>query len=66
MPPRIGKRVLAEETAKTKRSTAKPRGPEPERLAIAGDWEVVVTEALKKPRPAGGWPKPPKKKGRGK
>jgi hypothetical protein len=39
-------------------------GPEPERLKIDGDWEQAVERALKKPRPADGWPKPQQKKKR--
>jgi hypothetical protein len=36
------------------------RGPEPERVKIAGtDWKAAVKKALKKPMPAGGWPKRP-------
>jgi hypothetical protein len=36
----------------------RPRGPEPERLKIDGDWEDAVRDALKKKPPPGGWPKP--------
>lgn len=36
----------------------KPTGPEPERIKLTGDWEKLVGEALKKQRPASGWPKP--------
>lgn len=39
-----------------------PGGPEPERVKLEGDWEQSVKGALAKPRPAGGWPKPDKKK----
>ncbi len=35
-------------------------GPDPERVKIEGDWEEAVGEALKKPRPEDGWPKPEK------
>jgi len=30
---------------------------EPERLKITGNWEAAVASALRKPKPAGGWPK---------
>lgn len=40
----------------------KPPGPEPERLKIEGDWQDAMKQALKKPRPPGGWPKPPSKR----
>lgn len=36
-------------------------GPEPERLKLKGDWKGLVKKALKKSRPAEGWPKEPKK-----
>jgi hypothetical protein len=32
-------------------------GPEPERLKIYGDWKEAVRLAMRKPKPAGGWPK---------
>ncbi|MCH7876214.1 MAG: hypothetical protein IH965_13055 [Gemmatimonadetes bacterium] len=35
---------------------AKP-GPEPERLKIEDDWEKAMGKALKKKKPAEGWPK---------
>lgn len=41
-------------------------GPEPDTLKLEGDWEEMVGKAVKKERPKEGWPKPPKKKGRGK
>lgn len=37
----------------------KPTGPEPERLKLEGDWMDAIAYALKKKKPAGGWPKPP-------
>lgn len=37
------------------------RGPKEDRVKIDGDWQVAVGEALKKPRPPEGWPKPEKK-----
>ena len=43
------------------------RGPEADRVKIEGDWKSAVGKALKKPMPAGGWPKPTsryKKRGR--
>lgn len=42
---------------------SKPSGPEPDRVKIPGDWEKAVGDALKKKRPAGGWPKTQKKGG---
>jgi hypothetical protein len=48
-----------------KKKAPKPPGPEPERLKIDGDWEDAAKKALEKKRPADGWPKPTKKKGRG-
>jgi hypothetical protein len=33
------------------------KGPEPERLKINGNWVDAVDTALKKKRPATGWPK---------
>ena len=41
-------------------------GPKPERVKIEGDWESAVEKALKKPKPAEGWPDPPKRKAKGK
>jgi translation initiation factor 1 (eIF-1/SUI1) len=32
------------------------RGPSPETVKIEGDWESAVRKALKKKRPAEGWP----------
>lgn len=40
-------------------------GPEPDRLALEGPWEDRVKDALKRSRPAKGWPKPAKKGGKG-
>ena len=33
-------------------------GSDPDRLKIEGDWKAAVGKAIKKRRPAGGWPKP--------
>ena len=33
-------------------------GPEADRLKLGGDWKERLAEAVKKPRPKGGWPKP--------
>jgi hypothetical protein len=35
------------------------KGPEPERLKITGfrNWESAVAAAMRKPKPAKGWPK---------
>jgi hypothetical protein len=47
---------------KKRRKHPKPRkeakrGPKPERLKIDMDWEQAVSIAMKKKKPAGGWPK---------
>jgi hypothetical protein len=39
----------------------KERGPEPDRLKLQGDWQSLIGKALKKKRPARGWPKAKKK-----
>ena len=39
----------------------KNRGPEPERVKLAGDWEVNIKKALQKKRPVDGFPKEKKK-----
>ena len=39
----------------------KRTGPKPERLKLKGSWQDLVGKALKKPRPAKGWPKAKKK-----
>lgn len=44
----------------------KPTGPKPDRVKIDMDWEDAVGKAIKKKRPAGGWPEEDKKKGGGK
>jgi hypothetical protein len=36
------------------------RGPKPETLKIESDWRGAIKGALKKKRPAAGWPKPSK------
>lgn len=41
----------------------KKRGPEPERLKLEGDWMQAVKTALKKKKPAAGWPEPPDRYG---
>jgi hypothetical protein len=33
-------------------------GPSEERLVIEGDWKDAVKKALRKKKPASGWPKP--------
>lgn len=33
-------------------------GPDPERLALDGDWKEATKKALKKERPPEGWPSP--------
>jgi len=37
----------------------KPTGPESERVKVEGDWMQGVGKALKKKKPAAGWPEPP-------
>lgn len=39
-----------------------PTGPKPERVTIGEDWETAVGKALKKEKPAQGWPSPDKNK----
>lgn len=51
----------------TKRKTTKRKrkapGPQPETLAITGNWKDAIKKALDKMPPLEGWPKPePKKK----
>jgi len=41
-------------------------GPEAQRLKGQGDWKEAVARAVRLERPASGWPKPDKAKGRGK
>lgn len=38
------------------------RGPKPETLKLKGEWKGLVGKALKKERPATGWPEPEKTK----
>ena len=44
-----------------KNENGKKTGPKPERLKLRGDWQKLMGKALKKKRPAKGWPK--RKKG---
>ena len=37
----------------------KPTGPEREHGTVGSDWTHAVGEALKKKKPAPGWPEPP-------
>ena len=37
----------------------KPTSPEPESVKVESDWMRAVGEALKKKKPAAGWPEPP-------
>lgn len=37
-------------------------GPEPERVKLKQPWQKAVGDALKKERPAEGWPDQPKRK----
>jgi len=50
----------------TKKISTKPEkektGPKPDRVKIDKDWEEAMGDALKKERPAEGWPKPEKDK----
>jgi len=41
----------------TKKSSKKPRGPEPDRLKLEGDWKTAVKKSLAKKKPLEGWPK---------
>ncbi len=47
-------------------NVSKKSGPKPERVKIDKDWEDAVGDALKKKRPAEGWPKQGKEKEKGK
>jgi hypothetical protein len=40
---------------------AKKRGPTAEHVKLTGDWQEAVKDALKRRRPADGWPAPPKR-----
>lgn len=40
----------------------KKSGPKPERLKINENWKDAMGKALKKKRPADGWPEPDNKK----
>jgi len=42
------------------KAKSQKRGPVPDTLRIQGDWKKAVKGALKKKRPATGWPKPEK------
>ncbi len=42
---------------KKKKSPMKKTGPKEQRLKLKGDWQALVGKALKKERPAKGWPK---------
>lgn len=49
---------------KTKKPKAKRkaiRGPKPDLLKLAGNWEDAVKKSLAKKKPLGGWPKKGKK-----
>ena len=43
-----------------KRPTKKKPSPKPLVVSIPGHWEAAVEKARKKPKPPGGFPKPPK------
>lgn len=34
-----------------------PRGPDPDRLKIEGDWKDAAKKAIRKATPSEGWPK---------
>ena len=38
---------------------SKPAGAGPDRVKVAGGWMQAVGNALKKKKPAAGWPEPP-------
>ncbi len=46
-------------------SEEKQPGPEAETLKLTGKWQERLKEAVQKPKPKRGWPKP-KKKAKGK
>lgn len=46
----------------TKPKQPKRTGPKPETVKLKGPWEKAVRDALKKERPAEGWPDVDKKK----
>ena len=46
-----------------RRTEPAARGPKPSQVKIEGDWEQAVEKALRKKRPAEGWPQTTKKKG---
>jgi hypothetical protein len=48
---------LTPDTNQTSSNSDKP-GPDPQRLKLEGNWEDRIGEAMKKPKPPGGWPKP--------
>jgi hypothetical protein len=43
------------------KAKAKKTGPKPEVVKIHDHWHMAVKKALKKKRPAGGWPSADKK-----
>jgi hypothetical protein len=47
---------------KKRTTTKKSHGPAPEVLKIEGNWKDAMRKLISKKRPAGGWPKPEKKK----
>lgn len=47
---------------KRKKVSETKRGPEAERVKIDGNWKTAMAKAMKKPRPAGGFPKDRKPK----
>jgi hypothetical protein len=51
---------MAKKLGTPKLTKPKP-GPKPDTLKIEGDWIDAVDKALTKKRPAGGWPKAPKR-----
>ena len=42
----------------TKEKGKQKPGPEADRLKLEGDWKDRLAQAVKKPRPKVGWPKP--------
>lgn len=49
-----------------RQSKKKKSGPDPERLALSGDWRDRMGRALKKKRPKEGWPESEGTKGEAK
>jgi hypothetical protein len=53
--------MLAERKEMAKSKKPQKRGPKTDHLVIEGDWQSAVNKALKKKKPAEGWPDKKKK-----